>query len=74
MAPSFRAPPIPPPLSLPERIAALRAEIDLLIDQVAADEAKRCPGVPEVVIRQGITARANSCQCRQYLIHTGALK
>ena len=62
-----------PPPSLPERIAALRAEIDSVIDQLAADEAKRCPGVPEVVIRQMIT-KSSQCQCRSYLIHTGALK
>jgi hypothetical protein len=66
--------PLPTPqLSLPERIAALRAEIDLVIDQMANDEAKRCPGVPEVVVRQMIT-RGSSCQCRSYLIHTGVLK
>ena len=61
------------PLSLPERIAALRAEIDLAIDQFAADEKKKTPNVPEVVIRQMIT-RSSQCQCRSYLIHTGALK
>jgi hypothetical protein len=58
---------------LPERIAALRAEIDATIDDMAADEAKRTPGVPQVAIRQMIT-RGSSCQCRSYLIHTGALK
>jgi hypothetical protein len=63
----------PPPNNLPERIAALRAEIDLVIDQMAADEAKKTPGVPQVVIRQMIT-RGSSCQCRSFLIHEGILK
>jgi hypothetical protein len=62
-----------PQLSLAERIAALRAELDATIDQFAADEAKKTPGVPQVVIRQMIT-RGSSCQCRSYLIHTGELK
>ena len=70
-------PPVRPiqtqPLSLAERIAALRSEVDLVIDQMAADEAKKTPGVPQVVIRQMIT-KGSSCQCRSYLIHTGALK
>lgn len=69
MAPALK----PPPLGLPERIAALRTEIDAVIDQMAADEAKKTPGVPQVVIRQMIT-RGSQCQCRSYLIHTGALK
>jgi|GraSoiStandDraft_24_1057298.scaffolds.fasta_scaffold94775_2 hypothetical protein len=70
--PALRAPPTPQ-LNLSERIAALRAEIDLVIDQMAADEAKRTPGVPQVAIRQMIT-RGSSCQCRSFLIHTGVLK
>jgi len=69
MAPALK----PPPLSLPERIAALRAEIDATIDQIAADEAKKTPNVPQVVIRQMLT-RGSQCQCRSYLIHTGELK
>jgi hypothetical protein len=60
--------------NLPERIAAIRSEIDGMIDQMAAAEAKRTPGVPEVVIRQMLTARGGQCQCRQYLIATGELK
>ena len=63
----------PPQPNLPDRIAALRAEIDLAIDQFAADEKKKTPTVPEVVIRQMIT-RGSSCQCRAYLIHEGILK
>ena len=65
--------PLPTPqLSVPERIAALRADIDSLIDQMAAESA--VPGVPLQVTRNLITARGGSCQCRQYLIATGELK
>ena len=70
--PALRPLPTPQP-NLSERIAALRAEIDLAIDQFAADEKKKTPGVPEAVIRQMIT-RGNQCQCRAYLIHEGILK
>ena len=56
-----------------ERIAVLRAEIDAVIDQMAADEAKKTPGVPQIAIRQMIT-RGSSCQCRSFLIHTGVIK
>lgn len=51
---------------LPERIAALRAEIDALLDERAEEVAKTCPGVPVGVVRQSIVARYSSdCQCRQ---------
>lgn len=63
--PALRAPPMPQP-NLSDRIAALRAEIDLLIDQAAADTA--VPGVPLQVTRNLITAQGGSCHCRQYLI------
>jgi hypothetical protein len=69
--PALRPPPTPQP-NLPERIAALRAEIDLLIDQMALESA--VPGVPLQVSRNLTTARGGSCQCRQFLIATGALK
>jgi hypothetical protein len=64
-------PPAPQTLSLPERVAELRAALDAAIDQMAAEQA--VPGVPLGVIRQTIT-RGSSCQCRSYLIATGALK
>jgi hypothetical protein len=64
----------PPPLSLPERIAALRAELDQAIDELAAKEKLQCPTLPLVSIRQTLTARGGSCHCRQYLIATGELK
>lgn len=69
--PALRAPPMPQ-LSLPERISALRSELDAAIDQMAAEQA--VPFVPQGVTRNLITARGGSCQCRQYLIATGALK
>jgi hypothetical protein len=59
------------PHNLPERIAALRAEIDSLIDQMAAEAA--VSGVPIQVTRNLIT-RNSQCQCRSYLIHMGELK
>ncbi len=55
------------PLPLDERIKTLRAEIDAFIDARAAEIKKTTPGVPEVVIRNLLTARSGNCQCRQYL-------
>ena len=67
-------PPPAPSLSLPERIAALRAELDAAIDEMAVKEKLNCPNLPLVSIRQTLTARGGSCQCRQFLIATGELK
>jgi hypothetical protein len=73
--PALRPPPTTPqPSPLKDRITELRASIDAHIDALAADEAKRCPGVPQQVLRNLITARGGQCQCRQYLIHTGEIK
>ena len=52
---------------LTERIKQLRAELDTLIDEEAAERAKTAPGIPVPVIRQLITNRAPGCQCRQTL-------
>jgi hypothetical protein len=60
-----------PPTPLKDRIAALRAEIDALIDEMAEKDAG-C-GIPLQVLRNTIT-RGSSCQCRSYLIATGELK
>jgi hypothetical protein len=57
-----------------ERIAAFRAEIDILIDQMAEKEKLQSPSLPLSVIRNSITARGGSCQCRQWLIASGELK
>jgi hypothetical protein len=52
---------------LEERIGALRAEIDAIIDAQAERVAKQNPGVPPGVIRNLLTARAPACRCAQYL-------
>jgi hypothetical protein len=54
-----------PPLD--ERIASIRAEIDAFIDERAAEIKKTCEGVPELVIRNLLTARAGGCQCSAYM-------
>ena len=69
MALSLPKLPNKPPLN--ERIAALRAEIDAVIDEMAAKDAG-C-GIPLQVLRNTLT-RGSSCQCRSYLIATGELK
>lgn len=53
--------------ALEERIRALRAEIDAIIDAQAREVAKDTPGVPFGVIRNLLTARAPACSCAQYL-------
>jgi hypothetical protein len=52
---------------LKDRIEQLREEIDERIDELVAIEKANCPGVPEPVLRNLMTARAGGCQCRQYL-------
>jgi hypothetical protein len=54
------------PLPLNERVAAMRAEIDKVIECRAEEIAKDCPGVPLAVIRNSIT-RGMGCQCAAYL-------
>jgi hypothetical protein len=61
--------PSKPPLN--ERIAEIRAEIDAFIDALV-DKDAGC-GIPRLVLRNMLTARAGDCQCRQYLINTGEL-
>lgn len=56
-----------PPVSIEDRINALRAEIDAFIDERVTKEAKECPGVPVGVLRNLLTARAGECQCKAYL-------
>ncbi|MBP1065324.1 hypothetical protein JOE51_006791 [Bradyrhizobium japonicum] len=51
---------------LDERVTALRAELDKVIDERANQIAKECPGVPLGVIRNSIT-RGMGCQCAAYL-------
>jgi hypothetical protein len=52
---------------LEDRIRAIQAEIDAIIDAKVEAEAKQCPGVPVGVLRNLITAKGGGCQCRQYL-------
>jgi hypothetical protein len=53
--------------TLEDRIKALRADIDALIDARVEAVAKDSPGVPKGVIRNLLTARAPACPCAQYL-------
>jgi hypothetical protein len=59
--------PMPPTLS-EDRVLALQQEINLFIDQRAA-ELKRteAPDVPQAVLRAILTARSGNCECRAYL-------
>jgi CubicO group peptidase (beta-lactamase class C family) len=54
-------------LPLEERITAIRAEIDAIIDAKAEEEKGQRPGILLAVIRNLIIARNVGCQCRQYL-------
>jgi hypothetical protein len=56
---------MPKPQQLSERIAALRAEIDALIDAYVEETAKGAPGVPKGVIRQ-CTTGGETCQCQAF--------
>jgi hypothetical protein len=58
--------------SLAERIREVRAEANAFIDARAAELAKQSPGVPLGVLRNLITGRATGCECRQYLMESGA--
>ena len=53
--------------TLSDRIEALRAEINALIDARVREIAKDAPGVPEGVIRNILVARGGGCECQQYL-------
>jgi hypothetical protein len=53
--------------NLEERIKAIRAEINSIIDQRVDTVSRDSPGVPTGVIRNLLTARAPACPCAQYL-------
>jgi hypothetical protein len=53
--------------TLEDRIIALRADVDAIIDARVEAVAKESPGVPRGVIRGLLTARAAGCRCTQYL-------
>lgn len=53
--------------NLEERIKAIRAEINSIIDERVDTVSRESPGVPTGVIRNLLIARAPSCPCAQYL-------
>jgi hypothetical protein len=53
--------------NLEERIEAIRAEVNAIIEARAEAVAKENPGVPAGVIRNLLTARAPACLCAQYI-------
>lgn len=53
-----------PPLE--DRIKAFQAELDGFIDERVAELKKTCPGVPEGVLRAGLT-RNVGCRCQAVL-------
>jgi hypothetical protein len=55
--------------TLSERIVALRAEAEALLEAKAAQLAEESPGVPVGVLRNLIAARAPGCSCLQVLRH-----
>ena len=56
----------PPPLDV-ERVNNIRDEIDAFIDARVAVLKKTSPGVPELVLRNILTARSGGCQCLAYI-------
>jgi hypothetical protein len=56
----------PPPLDV-ERVNNIRDEIDAFIDARVASLKKTSPGVPELVLRNILTARSGGCQCIAFL-------
>jgi hypothetical protein len=52
---------------LEDRIRALRAEIDDIIDAKVAQETAAHPNISVDVLRNILTNRAPDCPCRQYL-------
>jgi len=51
---------------LSDRINDIKAEIQANIDRIIDRENKLTPGVPRDVLKQMLTARAGSCECRQF--------
>jgi hypothetical protein len=48
-------------------VLAHQDRINDFIDQRVQELKKECPGVPEGVLRNILTARANDCECRAAL-------
>jgi len=56
--------PLPqPPASLEQRIDAIRAEVEALIQDRIALEKAQCPGIPEPCLRQMFDAKYGRCKC-----------
>jgi hypothetical protein len=55
------------PEPLEDRILALRAEIEAMIDAKVIELKKTCEGVPIQVLRNLISNRAPNCPCAQAL-------
>jgi hypothetical protein len=60
-----KSPPQPEPLE--DRILAFHAELDRYIESRLDDLQKEAPGVPRVVLRNLVEARAPNCACAQSL-------
>jgi hypothetical protein len=56
----------PPPLEV-DRVNQIRDDIDAFIDARVAVLKKSSPGVPDLVLRNILTARSGGCQCLAYL-------
>jgi hypothetical protein len=56
----------PPPLDT-ERVNQIRDDIDAFIDARVASLKKTSPGVPELVLRNILTARSGGCHCIAFL-------
>lgn len=63
--PLLRQPPAKPAsATLAERIEAIHAEVQALIEDHIAAEKAQCPGIPETMLRQMFDARYGVCACR----------
>jgi hypothetical protein len=56
-----------PPALDADRVNQIRDDIDAFIDARVAVLKKTSPGVPELVLRNILTARSGGCQCIAFL-------
>ena len=66
-APLPQSAPAAVPPSIEDRIREIRADIEAMIDARAEAMTKECPGVPAIVLRNLLVARAPGCLCSQIL-------
>lgn len=67
--PYIKTPPAAaPPESLEDRIAAIRSEIEAIIEERAQQVLDENPGQPLAVIKMMLGASAPDCLCSQYLL------